>query len=105
MTDSCCHWLSSAQRTREGSSSPPSLTPPVTRYVISPLLPSFQSQHVAYLGCTSYANVLATMQLARSELLEIVSAIEFQDRASMELVLKHIPSQAGHTRTEKRSQL
>jgi hypothetical protein len=33
------------------------------------------------------------MQLARSELLEIVSAIEFFDRPSLDLVLKHIPSQ------------
>jgi hypothetical protein len=51
-------------------------------------------QHVAFLGCRSYEHVLQTMQLARSELLEIVSAIEFLDRASLELVVKHIPSQS-----------
>jgi hypothetical protein len=37
--------------------------------------------------------VLKTLQLARSELLEIVSALEFLDRGAMEMVLKHIPSQ------------
>ena len=50
-------------------------------------------QHVAVLGCASYAAVLKTMQMARSDLLEIVSAVEFWDRASLDLVIKHIPSQ------------
>jgi len=50
-------------------------------------------QLVAMLGCASYDHVLRAMQRARSELLEIVSAIEFLDRESLELVVKHIPSQ------------
>jgi FAD/FMN-containing dehydrogenase len=50
-------------------------------------------QLVAMLGCASYEHVLRAMQRARSELLEIVSAIEFLDRESLELVVKHIPSQ------------
>lgn len=50
-------------------------------------------QLVAMLGCASYEHVLRAMQQARSELLEIVSAIEFLDRESLELVVKHIPSQ------------
>jgi len=49
-------------------------------------------QHVAVLGCSSYDHVLKTMQFARSELLEIVSALEFFDRPSLDLVLKHIPN-------------
>jgi len=52
-------------------------------------------QLVAMLGCASYDHVLRAMQQARSELLEIVSAIEFLDRESLELVVKHIPSQSG----------
>lgn len=36
------------------------------------------------------------MQAARSELLEIVSAVEFWDRASLDLVLKHVPSRFSH---------
>lgn len=58
-----------------------------------PFSPLIQSQLVSVVGLRSYSDVLSLMQLARSELLEIISAIEFWDRQSMDLVLKHVPSQ------------
>ncbi len=57
--------------------------------ILAPRKP--KSQLVAFLACASYQSVLATMQLARASLLEIVSAIEFLDRGSLALVLKHLP--------------
>lgn len=53
-----------------------------------------KAQHVAVLACASYEHVLQTMQAARAELLEIVSAVEFWDRPSLDLVLKHVTSQS-----------
>ena len=55
---------------------------------ISIPIPSIQ---VAFLACESYERVLETMARARAELGEIVSAIEFQDRRALELVLRHAP--------------
>lgn len=45
-----------------------------------------QSTQVAYLACASYEKVLETMCSAREKLGEIISAIEFQDRRSLEYV-------------------
>jgi D-2-hydroxyglutarate dehydrogenase len=49
------------------------------------------STQVAYLACASYAHVLQTLMCARTVLGELLSAIEFQDRRSLELVLQHTP--------------
>lgn len=46
---------------------------------------------VAYLGLPSYAAVMQAMALARKHCMETISATEFQDRESLELVLKHLP--------------
>ena len=48
------------------------------------------SVQVALLGLDSFASVLRTMTAARSALSDILSAIEFLDRPSMDLVVKHI---------------
>lgn len=50
-----------------------------------------RSVQVAVVACDSYASVLKTMQLAKSELSDILSACEFFDAASLALVLRHIP--------------
>lgn len=57
--------------------------------ILAPRKP--KSIHVAFVGVNSYEDVLKTMQLAREDLSEIVSAIELLDRDSMDLVVKHIP--------------
>ena len=57
--------------------------------LITPRKPN--SVQVAFLGLRSFDAVLATMVQARAALSDILSAIEFLDRPSMELVTKHIP--------------
>ena len=47
------------------------------------------SINVLYLSLPSYKAVLQTMALAKDSLMEILSAIEFKDTASLQLVLKH----------------
>ncbi len=47
---------------------------------------------VAFVGCANYERVLKVLATAKAELGEILSAVEFLDRESMELVLKHIPN-------------
>jgi D-2-hydroxyglutarate dehydrogenase len=48
--------------------------------------------NVAYVACVNFDSVLATLQRARAQLGELISAIEFQDRRSLELVIQHIPN-------------
>eukprot|EP00823_Brevimastigomonas_motovehiculus_P006969 TRINITY_DN5992_c0_g1_i1.p1 TRINITY_DN5992_c0_g1~~TRINITY_DN5992_c0_g1_i1.p1 ORF type:complete len:517 (+),score=91.97 TRINITY_DN5992_c0_g1_i1:61-1551(+) len=50
-----------------------------------------KSTQVALLGLNSFDDVLKTCSTARNELLEILSAVEFMDRYSLESVLNHIP--------------
>lgn len=57
--------------------------------LLTPRKPS--SVQVAFLGCESFDAVLKTLSEARIALNDIVSALEFLDRPSMDLVLKHIP--------------
>ena len=57
--------------------------------ILTPRKPT--SVHVAFLALHSFQAVLDVMVAARTQLSDIVSAIEFLDRPSMELVLKHIP--------------
>ena len=57
--------------------------------ILTPRKPS--SVHVAFLALPSFQAVLDVMVAARSQLSDIVSAIEFLDRPSMELVVQHIP--------------
>lgn len=47
--------------------------------------------HVAFFGLSSYEKCLATLVRARSELSEVLSAVEFLDRSSLELVTRHLP--------------
>ena len=49
------------------------------------------STQVAYLGLDSYEDVLKLMVRARTELVDIISAIEFQDRGTLELAVRHLP--------------
>lgn len=49
------------------------------------------SVQVLFLALRTYDEVLRAMKLARTHLQEIISAIEFQDIESLNLVLKHIP--------------
>ena len=60
-----------------------------TANILTPRKPT--SVHVAFLALHSFQAVLDVMVAARTQLSDIVSAIEFLDRPSMELVLKHIP--------------
>eukprot|EP01060_Flectonema_neradi_P002155 TRINITY_DN11309_c0_g1_i2.p1 TRINITY_DN11309_c0_g1~~TRINITY_DN11309_c0_g1_i2.p1 ORF type:complete len:442 (+),score=84.93 TRINITY_DN11309_c0_g1_i2:67-1392(+) len=48
-----------------------------------------KSSNVALLGCETFDGVLRTMQHARSELGEIISALEFADARSVEMSLSH----------------
>ena len=57
--------------------------------ILTPRKPA--SVHVAFLALDSFQAVLDVMVAARSELSDIISAIEFLDRPSLELVVKHIP--------------
>ena len=57
--------------------------------ILTPRKPT--SVHVAFLALHSFQAVLDVMVAARTQLSDIVSAIEFLDRPSMELVLRHIP--------------
>jgi D-2-hydroxyglutarate dehydrogenase len=55
-----------------------------------PPLPS--SVHLAFLGLSSFDAVLAAYAAARRHLGETLSAVEFLDRASMDLVIEQQPS-------------
>jgi len=57
--------------------------------ILTPRKPA--SVHVAFLALQSFEAVLDVMVAARTQLSDIVSAVEFLDRPSMELVLQHIP--------------
>eukprot|EP00741_Cyanophora_paradoxa_P016537 tig00020927_g15967.t1 len=56
--------------------------------IVTPRKPA--STQVAFLACESFDKVCDAFIAARKELGEIVSAIEYLDRPSMELVLKHL---------------
>eukprot|EP00842_Homolaphlyctis_polyrhiza_P005911 jgi/Hompol1/6320/HPOL_001079-RA len=58
--------------------------------ILTPARPS--AVNVAILGLESYSQVLQLFQTARKHLGEILSAFEFFDAASMNLVTKHMPS-------------
>eukprot|EP01061_Rhynchopus_euleeides_P001598 TRINITY_DN11144_c0_g1_i1.p1 TRINITY_DN11144_c0_g1~~TRINITY_DN11144_c0_g1_i1.p1 ORF type:complete len:494 (+),score=229.25 TRINITY_DN11144_c0_g1_i1:45-1526(+) len=47
------------------------------------------STNVALVGCDSFEGILATMQLARQHLGEMISALEFADARSVEMSLAH----------------
>lgn len=51
--------------------------------------PQSSSVHVAFLACSDYEAVQATFVEARKQLGEVLSAFEFLDRNSLDLVLKH----------------
>jgi (R)-2-hydroxyglutarate---pyruvate transhydrogenase len=51
-----------------------------------------KSVNVAFVGVSSFESVLRLLGKARAELGEILSAVEFQDRKALELVIKHIPN-------------
>lgn len=55
------------------------------------LAPKPSSVHVAFLGCTSYEKVVKALTLAKNSLGEILSAFEFIDSPSMEIILKQTP--------------
>jgi D-2-hydroxyglutarate dehydrogenase len=55
------------------------------------LAPKPSSVHAAFLGCTSYEKVVKALTLAKSSLGEILSAFEFIDSPSMEIILKRTP--------------
>ncbi|CEP02331.1 hypothetical protein PBRA_008915 [Plasmodiophora brassicae] len=46
---------------------------------------------LAFVGVESFAKVLEVLKRTRGELGEILSAIEFEDRASFDMVLNHLP--------------
>lgn len=52
------------------------------------------SVQTCFLGVNSFDNVLQVMQRARTEMSDIVSAIEFQDKAALEIVIK---TDSSHT--------
>jgi (R)-2-hydroxyglutarate---pyruvate transhydrogenase len=57
--------------------------------ILAPRKP--KAVHVAYLGVKDYDAVLETMKEARADLGEILSAVEFQDRTSLQYVVDHLP--------------
>eukprot|EP01104_Vermistella_antarctica_P015815 TRINITY_DN5266_c0_g1_i1.p1 TRINITY_DN5266_c0_g1~~TRINITY_DN5266_c0_g1_i1.p1 ORF type:complete len:509 (+),score=91.10 TRINITY_DN5266_c0_g1_i1:61-1587(+) len=52
--------------------------------------PKPKSVNVAFLACPSYEHVLKTFREAKGDLGEILSAFEFEDRHSLEVVTEHI---------------
>ncbi|KAI8477357.1 MAG: hypothetical protein J3K34DRAFT_453004 [Monoraphidium minutum] len=53
------------------------------------------SVQLAFLSCPSFTAVTATLALARRRLGEVLSAVEFLDTASMDLVCAHLPGAAN----------
>jgi hypothetical protein len=49
------------------------------------------SVHLTVLACNSFEHVQQVYLKSKKDLGEILSAVEFFDRASMDLVLKHLP--------------
>jgi len=58
--------------------------------ILTPPKPT--SVNVSIFGCRDFDAVKATLGQAKRDLGEILSAFEFLDRGSMDLVLKHIPA-------------
>eukprot|EP01116_Phalansterium_solitarium_P001986 TRINITY_DN11845_c0_g1_i1.p1 TRINITY_DN11845_c0_g1~~TRINITY_DN11845_c0_g1_i1.p1 ORF type:complete len:517 (+),score=168.60 TRINITY_DN11845_c0_g1_i1:337-1887(+) len=52
--------------------------------------PKPKAVNVAFLGCRSFEHVKLILKQAKRELAEVLSAIEFVDRGSVEMVLKHV---------------
>jgi D-2-hydroxyglutarate dehydrogenase len=48
------------------------------------------SVHLAFVAVNDYESVLKVMEMARSDLSDIISALEFQDRQSLSIVLDHV---------------
>ena len=53
--------------------------------------PRPKAVHVAYLACPSFDAAQRALAAAKQRLGEVLSAFEFMDRASLDMVLTHLP--------------